>query len=110
MSDLNEMEATLRALLHGEFSSLAISFNDEHAPNYATAQKWHDEWGEYGGGAPNQRIDWVSEDERQKALATNSVWTCQWYPNTPVGFNCMGAASLAALMDGLRAYLQEQRS
>lgn len=100
MSELVERE--LRALLKGEHSSLTIGFNDDHACNYATAQEWHDEWGQYGGGADDDRIDWVSEEERQKAIANNSVWTCQWYPHTPVGFHCVGASSLDALLAHLR--------
>ena len=79
----------LLKLLHGEFSSLVIGFNDDHAPNYATAQQFSDE---YGDG----RIDWASEEERQKALRENSVWTIQWYPHTPVGFTCVGASSFEA--------------
>lgn len=101
MTDLQELEQKLRHLLKGEYSSLTIGFNDDHACNYATAQRFHDEWGAYQGG--NCRIDWVSEEERQKALNENSVWTLQWYPETPVGFNCIGASSLAALIGGLEA-------
>ena len=87
----------LLSLLKGEFSSLTIGFNDEHACNYATAQKYHDEWGQYGGGtAENDRIDWPSEEERQKAIRENSVWTIQWYPNTPIGFNCVAASTFEA--------------
>ncbi|MEY1555352.1 hypothetical protein AB3Y40_06920 [Yoonia sp. R2331] len=52
----------LKGLLDGEFSSLTIGFNDDHACNYATAQQFHDEWGFYGGGA-DCRIEWVSEKE-----------------------------------------------
>lgn len=83
----------LLKLLHGKFSSLTIGFNDDHACNYVDAQKWHDEWGQYGGGADNDAIDWANEDERAKALKNNSVWTIQWYPSTPVGFNCVAAST-----------------
>ena len=89
------LEADLRGLLKGEYSSLTISFNEDHACNYETANQWRD----YSD--PESRIDWVSEEEREKALAENSVWTCQWYPNTPVGFNCIGASSLTALIAAL---------
>lgn len=86
----------LKTLLEGEFSSLTIGFNDDHACNYATAQRWHDEWMEYGGGNDNDRIDWPSEEERLKAISENSVWTIQWYPNSPVGFNCVAASTFEA--------------
>jgi len=82
----------LLVLLHGQFSSLSIGFNEDHACNYVTAQGWHDEYGFYGGGRSDDPVRWVSEEERQKALATNSVWSIQWYPETPVGF-CLVAAS-----------------
>lgn len=85
----------LLTLLSGPHSSLHIGFNDDHACNYATAQEWHDEWGFYRGDE-NDRIDWASEGERLRAIQTNSVWTIQWYPNTPVGFNCVGASTLDA--------------
>ncbi len=98
---LERLEAGLRALLVGEHTSLHIGFNDDHAANYVNAQQWHDEYGFYTGD-DEDRIDWVSEDERLKAIATNSVWTLQYYPNTPVGFNCIGASSLPAI---LRAFL-----
>lgn len=83
----------LLILLKGEFSSLTIGFNEDHACNYATAQRYHDEWGQYGAGNNDARIKWVSEEERQKAIRENSVWTIQWYPNTPIGFNCVGAST-----------------
>lgn len=99
--DTKQIEDLLRGLLKGVHSSLVIGFNDDHAPNYATAQEWHDEWGFYGGGADNDHTEWVSEEERQKALAANSVWTLHWYPDTPVGFCCIAASSLGALLAAL---------
>ena len=86
----------LLTLLNGEFSSLTIGFNDDHASNHATAQRWHDEWGFYGGGRDDDRITWPSEEERLKAIRENSVWTIQWYPETPVGFCCVGASTFEA--------------
>ncbi len=100
---IRKLEADLLALLPGEYSSMTIAFNEEHHANYVTAQQWHDDYGFYGGGNDMDSIRWVSEEERLEALAKNSVWTCQWYPNTPVGFNCIGASSLAALITALCA-------
>ena len=85
----------LLVLLNGEFSSLIIGFNDDHACNYADAQRWRDEWGMYSGDRED-RIHWASEEERQKAIKENSVWTIQWYPETPVGFCCVGASTFEA--------------
>ena len=68
---------------------LTITFNP-HAAYYQTAQAWLDEQDDYP--------DWVSEDERRLAIAGDSVWICQWYPETPVGFCVLAASSFEALM------------
>jgi hypothetical protein len=88
--------AKLLDLLNGEFSSLTIGFNDCHACNHATAQRWLDEWGFYGGKQTDDHIDWPSDEERLKAISENSVWTIQWYPDTPNGFCCVGASTFEA--------------
>lgn len=85
----------LLSLLNGKFSSLTIGFNDDHACNYEDAESWHDNSGFYRGDRED-RIDWASEDERMKAIRENSVWTIQWYPETPVGFCCVGASTFEA--------------
>jgi hypothetical protein len=41
---------------------------------------------------------WVSDEERANAIATDEVWTCRWYPNTPVCFCMRSASSLEALL------------
>ncbi|UAB77002.1 hypothetical protein INR77_09095 [Erythrobacter sp. SCSIO 43205] len=99
---IEQLEADLRLLLDGEFTSLTIGFNDHHACNYVDAQEYHDRFHEYQGDE-NDIIDWVSEEERVKAISENRVWTCQWYPRTPAGFNCIGASSLSSLVAALRA-------
>ena len=107
LKTIEHLETVLRRLLRGEHSSLIIGFNEEHAPNYQTAKEWHDRYGEYGGGDDHGRINWVSEEERRKAIENNSVWSCQWYPNTPVGFCCLGASSLTALIIALEQEVEE---
>jgi hypothetical protein len=75
--------------------SLTISFND-HATLYQTVAEW------IADADMNNGQDWVSEDEKQRAIATDSVWVCQWYPDTPVGFCSLAASSFEALMRGVR--------
>lgn len=89
---MKELELFLRGLLDGEYTSLYISFND-HSSNYDTAT---DAVNDY-----DDSDDWVSSEEKQKALANNTVWKLQWYPNTPVGFCTKRASSLEALLAGL---------
>lgn len=46
--------------------------------------------------------DWVSEDQKQKAIETNECWTLQWYPATPIGFCILSAADLDVLLEAAR--------
>jgi hypothetical protein len=43
--------------------------------------------------------DWVSEEQKQKAIATNECWSLQWYPDTPVGSYSLSAADLDVLLN-----------
>jgi hypothetical protein len=42
--------------------------------------------------------DFISPEQKQKAIETGEVWSLQWYPHTPVGFFICLAADLDALM------------
>lgn len=46
---------------------------------------------------------WVSQEQRQKAIATNECWVLQWYPETPVGFCLLSAADLDVLLTAASA-------
>jgi hypothetical protein len=83
----------LPMLLKGEFSSLTLGFNDQHACNYVDAKTYERDFGDDAWCG-----DWVSETEHQKALETNSVWCLHWYPNTPVGFTALLASDLGVLL------------
>jgi hypothetical protein len=45
--------------------------------------------------------DFVSEDSMKRAIETNELWSCHWYPDTPVGHCRIYAATLAELMEYL---------
>lgn len=90
--NIEELEAMLRGLLKGEFSSLHLTFNDGNGPNYMSVKDWLTEGPEWAQG------DWVSDDEREKGIATNSMWQLQWYPDTPIGSYTIAASSLTALV------------
>lgn len=87
---IDELEKFLLSLLNNKFSSLTISFNDATGPNYETVESWLID------GALREDHDFVSDEEKQKAIATNSLWEIQWYPNSPNGFNRVSASSLEA--------------
>lgn len=77
-------------------AGLTLTHN-EHLGSYETvAQSIADEG--FGLGSD----DWVSEEQKQKAIDTNEVWTLQWYPSTPVGFNILSAADLDVLLEAAR--------
>jgi hypothetical protein len=71
--------------------SLTLSRNDEHATNYMTAADWIEQFPE----------DFADEEpaEVERMKATNTIWTLQIYPNTPIGFNRWHGATLDAVID-----------
>lgn len=42
--------------------------------------------------------EWVSAEQREKAVATDSLWVLQWYPDTPIGSCVLCAADLDVLL------------
>jgi len=75
--------------------ALTIEFN-EHQACYDTIEDWEH-------SANIRPDDWASADERAKAIQTNCVWTCHWYPDTPVAFYRVAASSFEALMTAANA-------
>lgn len=71
--------------------------HNEHKNYYLSVE-------EYIADDISQRCDWLNEEAKAKAIATNEVWTLQWYPNTPVGFNCVAAPTLEELLDFANSY------
>lgn len=73
--------------------AFSLEHND-HATFYETVAKRLEE-SEY------HREGWVSEDQKQKAIATNDMWTAHWYPITPIGSCTLHAADLDVLLAAL---------
>lgn len=92
---IEAMEDGLRSLLNGEHTSVSLSFNEINGPNYQTAK-------DFLKDNPEDDTDWVSAEERAKAIEENSIWRLQWYPDTPVGFYVVHASSLLALVGALK--------
>lgn len=38
--------------------------------------------------------DWPSEEAKARAIATDEIWTIQWYPDTPISFHLIAAPTL----------------
>lgn len=71
-------------------ASLYLTHN-EHKSYYKTVAEAIEE-GDHG------MDDWVSEEQKAKAVATNECWIIQWYPDTPIGFFILAAADLDVLL------------
>jgi len=59
--------------------------HNEHRDMYETIEEHYD------------CDDFVSPEELKKAIAEDSVWVLQWYPDTPIGSYSILASSLEAL-------------
>ena len=64
--------------------------HNEHKNSYEKAEQWivdHDDW-----------CMWENEEAIQIAINTDEIWSLQWYPDTPVGFNAVAAPTLEDLL------------
>jgi hypothetical protein len=91
LGELEKDAARWRWLRDSTPCSLHVSRNDDHAPNYMTAAQWIAEF-------PDAFTD-DPPDEVRRMVETNTIWTVQIYPNTPVGFNWWHASTLDAALD-----------
>ncbi len=80
--------------------TLSLRHND-HKSSYMTVA-------EYCETVQNDLENWVSEEQRLKAIETNELWELQWYPDTPVGFCIKLAADLDVLLEWSRRYSLEE--
>ena len=86
---------TINHLLPRYAVSLHITHND-HKINYHSAEEW---------AATNDErefAEWVSAEERARAIATDSIWMVQWFPDTPVGSYVVVASTLEAALEAAR--------
>lgn len=60
-----------------------------HLANYETVAEWCES---------SRYAQWVSDEEKTKAIDSGEVWVLQWYPHTPIGFNAIAASTLEALL------------
>ena len=65
-----------------------------HSVNYEPVESWFEH-------TVDNDNPWCEplDGEREKIVATRSLWTLQVYPSTPIGFYAVCASSLEALVD-----------
>jgi len=78
-------------LITGPHGALYLNYNDGHSAQYQTAER-------YFASFPEQDFGWISAEDREKAISSNSVWTLQWYPENPIRHYVVRASSPAAVI------------
>ena len=63
--------------------------HNAHKDVYESAEQWI---------ADNDWCDWKDEDAIARAIASDSIWTLQWYPTSPIGFCAVAAPTLKEVM------------
>jgi len=74
-------------------ASLTLSHNN-HKDYYQTIEEWEGEQQSHYGNN-----NWISEDERELAIKTDSLWVLHWYPNTPIGFYEVWGAGVETVLE-----------
>ena len=55
---------------------------------------------EFVSGCDYDDDEWATEDSRQRASDTDELWVMQWYPETPIGFVRIAAATFNEMIEG----------
>ena len=84
---MSELKALCGISFPAHKCELSLTHN-EHRSNYETIEEWEAHLGP----------DWISDDERARAIHLDNLWVLQWYPETPVGFCLLAASSLESLL------------
>lgn len=79
---------------------LYLTRNSDHAPNYMSAAEWID-----SAGPGAETFDDVPPEELQRMRETNTIWTLQVYPHTPIGFWAFSGATAESVIDRAEAAL-----
>lgn len=91
---------SMEGLMPAHKASLHITHND-HKSQYQSAAEWVEDM-ESCRADGHAYAEWISDEQMQKAIETDSIWTVQWYPDTPVGFCCLAGADLEAVLAAAR--------
>ncbi len=82
------------AALPAHKASLTITHNPQR-DNYETVEKHL----EYHG---DRLHDFATEEQRQRCIDTDSLWSIHWYPDTPIGFCDVAAPTLLEALEACR--------
>lgn len=74
-------------------ASLHLTHN-QHKNYYETLLEYTE-----GDRQSNSKLDWISDEQRSKAIENDSLWELQWYPNNPVGSYKLLACDLEVLLN-----------
>ena len=101
-----ELTAFLLTQLKGKYTSAHITYTVGQKVSRQVGRTWVDSVDNIAtmiaeGDNFGDEEDWVSVEDRQKAIDNNGVWSVQIYPNTPVGFYIYHGSSLQVLIDFL---------
>lgn len=69
--------------------------HNQHRDVYQSAVDWCKDNDADNGVAA---YDFASEEAKQRAIATDEIWTLQWYPNTPICCHMIAAPTLDELL------------
>lgn len=87
-------QPTVNTLMLPRFKGSCTLQINEHHDCYQSVEEWDDDQRRPSG---ERHFEWVSEEERQRAIETDTIVTLQIYPNTPVGFYALAASSIHAI-------------
>lgn len=65
--------------------------HNHHRNLYQSLEEWLNDQADF--------YSWESDSARERALATDEIWTCQWYPDTPIGFYALAAPTFDELIE-----------
>lgn len=72
--------------------------HNNHKDYYQTVEQYIKDIADRSDEDEGEKEDWVSDEQRTKAIETNEMWELTWYPDTPVGSFCLWASDLEVLL------------
>jgi hypothetical protein len=77
-----------------KYVSMTITHN-EHKLYYQTAKQFIEEG--------HVKSCFINQEEIDKAIETDEVWSVQWYPDTPVGSCIVYASTLSVIFEHIQS-------